>query len=219
MARLLTFWVNGKFSLFRNRLAAIGIRASSEVKAQFTRSDVKLAALRDPQYLLTTAASSGKQRRQDRSQRVPKQNTGFIPPAVFLNLPTADAGRRLCLKYLSNDDCKVTKSAHVHFRPNYLVDKAQAHVSEKWNGLAAHESKYKASQAVQHERFMTTLRTVRKQHQRSIIEHCRCLAVEYNLEFPTTDPVNVDHIDQKIRAQTRIFFRFTVFGSQPGIND
>ncbi|POM81822.1 Hypothetical protein PHPALM_158 [Phytophthora palmivora] len=43
--------------------------------------------------------------------------------------------------------------------------------------------------------FSTTLRTVHKQHQLSIFEHRRCLAVERNLDLPTTDPADVDHID------------------------
>ncbi|KAL3664258.1 hypothetical protein V7S43_010585 [Phytophthora oleae] len=90
MARLLTFWVNGKFILFRSRLATLGL----EVAAQFTRSDDKLAALRDSQHLLASSVSSGKQRQhgQDRSQRSTKQGSGFIPPTVFNTPPKAEDG-------------------------------------------------------------------------------------------------------------------------------
>ncbi|KAJ8523720.1 hypothetical protein ON010_g17398 [Phytophthora cinnamomi] len=47
MARLLTFWINNKFSLFRNTLLSNGLPAALNMSTKFTHRDDNLAALRD----------------------------------------------------------------------------------------------------------------------------------------------------------------------------
>ncbi|OWY92091.1 hypothetical protein PHMEG_00039048 [Phytophthora megakarya] len=128
IARLLMFWSIQKPS------CAQGLAAAAQVATQFTRSDDKLAALRDSQHLLASLAAPSKQRQHghDRSQRGLKQGSGFIPHAVFSTLPRADDGRRLCLKCLSTDGCKVAKCFRAQFRPDTLSDEAKAHVAERW---------------------------------------------------------------------------------------
>ncbi|ETP10190.1 hypothetical protein F441_14122, partial [Phytophthora nicotianae CJ01A1] len=47
MARLLAYWINAKFSLFRNKDLSDELREATKVSTQFCRSDDKLGALRD----------------------------------------------------------------------------------------------------------------------------------------------------------------------------
>ncbi|EGZ09234.1 hypothetical protein PHYSODRAFT_525956 [Phytophthora sojae] len=116
MARLLVFWINSKFSLFRNTILSEGLGAATKISAQFCRSDDKLAALRD-------------------SCQTWKPVTARIPADVYSQLPKAEDGRRLCLKYLSQAGCQFSKCSSAHFLPEALPEGARKVILERWGGL------------------------------------------------------------------------------------
>jgi hypothetical protein len=138
MARLLVFWINGKCILFCNIILSEGLRAATKVSAQFCRSDDTLAALRYSSQTWKTAAPSVRSRAIDgdkgsRGHRTPSASR--IPSDVYSQLPKADDGRRLCLKYLSAAGFQFPKCSSAHFRPEALPDGAKKVIIERWGGL------------------------------------------------------------------------------------
>ncbi|KAE8976363.1 hypothetical protein PR003_g26267 [Phytophthora rubi] len=138
MARLLVFWINSKFSLFRNTIPSEGLSTATKVSVQFCRSDDKLAALRDSSQTWKVASTSVRSRATDgdkgpRGHRTP--GASRIPSDVYSQLPKADDGRRLCLKYLSATGSQFSKCSSAHFRPEALPDGARKVIMERWGSL------------------------------------------------------------------------------------
>ncbi|EEY62899.1 uncharacterized protein PITG_15336 [Phytophthora infestans T30-4] len=116
MARLLAYWINEKFSLFRNKVLSDGLREATKVSTQFCRSDDKLGALRD-------SSQPWKPSR--------------IPFDVYAQMPLGEDVRKLCLKFLSKPGCQFTKCSNAHFRPESLAEGVNNLISERWGGLSA----------------------------------------------------------------------------------
>ncbi|EGZ17071.1 hypothetical protein PHYSODRAFT_503176 [Phytophthora sojae] len=124
MARLFVFWINSKFSLFRNTILSEGLGAATKISAQFCRSEDKLAALRD---------SCQTWKPGHRGNRTP--GASRIPADLYSQLPKAEGGRRLCLKYLSQAGCQFSKCSSAHVRPEALPEGARKVILERWGGL------------------------------------------------------------------------------------
>ncbi|KAG1699931.1 hypothetical protein DVH05_012370 [Phytophthora capsici] len=94
MARLLAYWVNHKFGIFRSRLASTGIKEALRVGAEFTRSDDMLSALKDSNAVWKRKTQSdksqsvGRTRPSDRDQhRKPTRTHNPISAEVYEKVP------------------------------------------------------------------------------------------------------------------------------------
>ncbi|KAF4138106.1 hypothetical protein GN958_ATG12715 [Phytophthora infestans] len=144
MARLLAYWINEKFSLFRNKVLSDGLREATKVSTQFCRSDDKLGALRDSsQPWKPSSASRPRPANAETNVRTHRttSNTGSrIPFDVYAQMPLGEDVRKLCLKFLSKPGCQFTKCSNAHFRPESLAEGVKNLISERWGGLSAQYS-------------------------------------------------------------------------------
>ncbi|KAG1702278.1 hypothetical protein DVH05_010068 [Phytophthora capsici] len=144
MARLLAYWINEKFSVFRNKVLSDGLREATKVSTQFCRSDDKLGALRDSSQSWKPASTSRPRpataETNVRAHRTTSNTGNRIPTGVYAQLPLGEDGRRLCLKFLSKPGCQFTKCSNAHFRPESLAEDVKNLISERWGGLSAQYS-------------------------------------------------------------------------------
>ncbi|KAH7491173.1 uncharacterized protein KRP23_98 [Phytophthora ramorum] len=140
MARLLTHWINCKFSRFRSLLVTKGLESALHVRKEFTRNDEKLIALKEsiPSWQQQTVGSypRGTESTGGKPQRQPDQRRPKIPSSVIASLPKGDDGRRLCLRYVSKAGCTLADCARAHFRPESLTTDAKNVIIQRWKGLA-----------------------------------------------------------------------------------
>lgn len=146
MARILTHWVNTKFSRFRSQLVTIGLRSAPRVRKEFSCNDDQLVALKKayPSWKIA-APNSGLKRggEVDTTSRSTRQTdyrqppTAKIPASVVHSLPKGDDGRRLCLRYVSKAGCNAAECARSHFKPDALSDEAKTVIAQRWKGLSA----------------------------------------------------------------------------------
>ncbi|OWY90351.1 hypothetical protein PHMEG_00041555, partial [Phytophthora megakarya] len=129
------FWINTKFSLFRNTVRSEGLATAVKISTQFQRSDDKLAALREscdgPKSTPSTRSRPAEHSKTAR--RTPGSNR--IPPEIYATLPRGEDGKTLCLKYMSKTGCHFSNCSYGHFRPTSLSAEAKPAVTERWGGL------------------------------------------------------------------------------------
>ncbi|KAF4142492.1 hypothetical protein GN958_ATG08301 [Phytophthora infestans] len=145
MVRILTHWINAKFSRFRNRLVTKSLRSALRIRKEFSHNDEALAALKEALPSLKLAPPAGGSHRSgsgDVSSRAPKTSDHRhysktkIPSSVIAALPKNDDGRQLCMRYISKVGCTMTECARAHFKPTALADEAKALITQRWKGLA-----------------------------------------------------------------------------------
>ncbi|KAF4035770.1 hypothetical protein GN244_ATG12261 [Phytophthora infestans] len=126
---LLAYWINKKFSLFRNKVLLDRRKEATKVSTQFCRSDDKLGALRDSSQSWKPSSAS--------RPRPTNAETNSDPPDVYAQMPLGEDGRKRCLKFLSKPGCQFTKCSNAHFRPESLAEGVKNLISERWGGLSA----------------------------------------------------------------------------------
>ncbi|KAF4044992.1 hypothetical protein GN244_ATG02621 [Phytophthora infestans] len=145
MVRILTHWINAKFSRFRSRLVTKSLRSALRIRKEFSRNDEALAALKEALPSLKLAPPAGGSYRSgsgDVISRAPKtsdhrhSSKTKIPSSVIAALPKNDDGRQLCMQYISKVICTMTECARAHFKPTALTDEAKALITQRWKGLA-----------------------------------------------------------------------------------
>ncbi|ETI40365.1 hypothetical protein F443_14225 [Phytophthora nicotianae P1569] len=166
MARLLAYWINAKFSLFRNKDLSDGLREATKVSTQFCRSDDKLET-------------------NVRGHRTTSNTDSRNPTDVYAQLPLGEDGRKLCLKILSRPGCQFTKCSIAHFRPESLAEGVQYLISERPSCEQEERERYKI--------VMATLNKSRVLNQASIYENYQKNAV--GLSPPPLRPNLIDDVD------------------------
>ncbi|KAF4030415.1 hypothetical protein GN244_ATG17795 [Phytophthora infestans] len=193
MARLLAYWINEKFSLFRNKVLSDGLREATKVSTQFCRSDDKLGALRDSsQPWKPSSASRPRPANAETNVRTHRttSNTGSrIPFDVYAQMPLGEDVRKLCLKFLSKPGCQFTKCSNAHFRPESLAEGVNNLISERQSGEKEERERYKI--------FLATLNQARVLNQASAYENYQKHAVGLSpppLRPNLIDDVNADQV-------------------------
>ncbi|KAF4145954.1 hypothetical protein GN958_ATG04457 [Phytophthora infestans] len=141
MARLLGYWINEKFSLFRNKFLSGGLMEATKVSTQLCRSDDKLSALRDSSQSWKPSSASrpcpANAETNIQAHRTTSNTGSRIPPDVYAQVPLGEDGRKLRLQILSKPGCQFTKCSNAHFRPESLAGGVKNMISEWWGGLSA----------------------------------------------------------------------------------
>ncbi|POM81694.1 Hypothetical protein PHPALM_297 [Phytophthora palmivora] len=137
MARLLAFWVNEKFSLFRNIIIWEGLKEAMTVSVQFSRSDDKPAVLREPSSSWKQTASLTRFRTVGNDQRRFNRvsSSSRIPPDVYSQLPLGKDDRKTVFEVPVQDRLSICKALKFSFSAGVTNSKKEIPHFRTWGVL------------------------------------------------------------------------------------